>query len=64
MILMLLDSQSRMLYCDVVNEGSVKEAPVYVRRIVSLALGYNANPLFYRITIQAEMRFRRAGIFR
>lgn len=42
-VLMLLDSQSRMLYCDVVNEGSVKEAPVYVRRIVSLALGYNAE---------------------
>lgn len=42
-ILMLLDSQSRMLYCNVVNEGSVKEAPVYVRRIVSLALSYNAE---------------------
>ncbi len=42
-ILMLLDSQSRMLYCDVVNEGSIKEAPIYVRKIVSLALSYNAE---------------------
>ncbi len=42
-VLMLLDSQCRMLHCGAVNEGSVTAVPVYVRKIVSLALSYNAE---------------------
>ncbi len=42
-VLLLLDSQSRVLLCDVVNEGNVNSAPVYVRRIVELAVRYNAS---------------------
>ncbi len=42
-VLMLLDSQSRLLFCDVITEGSVSSAAVYVRKIVSLALQYNAS---------------------
>lgn len=40
--LLLLDSQSRLLFCDIVSEGSVKASAIYVRKIVSLALQYNA----------------------
>lgn len=41
-VLLLLDSKSRQLYCDVVNEGSVNTVPIYVRKIVELAVRYNA----------------------
>ncbi|WP_101697909.1 JAB domain-containing protein [Clostridium minihomine] len=42
-VLMLLDSQCRLILCDVVNEGAVNTVPVYVRRIVELAVRYNAS---------------------
>lgn len=41
-ILMLLDSKSRMIYCGVVNEGTVITANIYVKNIVRLAVQYNA----------------------
>lgn len=41
-VLMLLDSKSRMLYCDVVNEGTAVTANIYVKKIVRLAVQYNA----------------------
>ncbi len=41
-ILMLLDSKSRMIYCGVVNEGSVITANIYIKKIVRLAVQYNA----------------------
>ena len=41
-VLLLLDSKGRQLFCDVVNEGSVNTVPIYVRKIVELAVRYNA----------------------
>ncbi len=41
-VLMLLDSRNRMIYCDVVNEGTVTTANIYVKKIVKLAVQYNA----------------------
>jgi len=41
-VLMLLDSRNRMIYCDVVNEGTVTTANIYVKKIVRLAVQYNA----------------------
>ena len=42
-ILMLLDSQTRLLYCDVVDEGSVNTANIYIKKIVRLSVQYNAS---------------------
>ena len=41
-VLLLLDGRSRVLYNDIINEGSVSEVPIYVRKIVELCLSYNA----------------------
>lgn len=41
-ILMLLDSKSRVIYCDVVNEGTAITANIYIKKIVRLAVQYNA----------------------
>ncbi len=41
-ILMLLDSKNRMIYCGVVNEGTATTANIYVKKIVKLAVQYNA----------------------
>lgn len=42
-ILMLLDSKSKMLYCGVVSEGSVNSADIYIRKIIEMAMRYNAS---------------------
>lgn len=42
-VLLLLDGQSRVLLCEAVNEGNVNSVPIYVRRIVELAVRYNAG---------------------
>ncbi|NLJ31810.1 MAG: DNA repair protein RadC [Clostridiales bacterium] len=41
-VLLLLDSKSRALYCDVVNEGTAVTANIYIKKIVRLAVQYNA----------------------
>lgn len=41
-ILMLLDGGDRVLYCDVVNEGSATAVNVYTQKIVTLAARYKA----------------------
>lgn len=41
-VLLLLDSKGRQLFCSVVNEGAVNTVPIYVRKIVELAVRYNA----------------------
>lgn len=41
-VLMLMDGRSGLLYNEVVNEGSVTEVPIYVRKMVELCLRYNA----------------------
>lgn len=42
-LLMLLSSDGSLLYCDFVNEGSINAVPVYVRKILTLALTYNSD---------------------
>ena len=41
-VLMLLNSKSRMIFCEVVNEGTATTANIYVKKIVKLAVQYNA----------------------
>ena len=41
-VLMLLDSRNRMIFCSVVNEGTVTNANIYIKKIVGLAVEYNA----------------------
>lgn len=41
-ILLLLDGRGRVTYNEVVNEGSISEVPIYIRRIVELCLKYDA----------------------
>lgn len=41
-VLLLLDSKGRVLYCKVMNEGSVREAPIYTGQILHLAVQYHA----------------------
>jgi len=42
-ILMLLDSKTRILYCDIVEEGAVNSANVYIKKIVRLSVQYDAS---------------------
>ncbi len=74
--LLLLDGRGRILYNDIVNEGSISEVPIYVRRLVELCLKhdvYNAiiahnhpsgNPLPSRNDINAtrDLEFALNGI--
>ena len=41
-MLMLLDSKSRMIYCGLISEGTATTANIYVKKIVKLAVQYNA----------------------
>lgn len=41
--LMLLDSKTRLLFCDIVGEGSVNSANIYVKKIVRLSVQYDAS---------------------
>lgn len=41
-ILLLLDGRGRVCYNEVINEGSISEVPIYIRRIVELCLKYDA----------------------
>lgn len=42
-VLMLLDSKTRILFCDVVDEGAATSANIYIRKIVRLAVQYDAS---------------------
>ena len=42
-VLMLLDSKTRVLFCDVVDEGTVNSANIYIKKIVRLSVQYNAS---------------------
>lgn len=42
-VLMLLDSQTRILYCDVMDVGSVNSANIYIKKLVRLSVQYNAS---------------------
>lgn len=41
--LMLLDGRMRLLYNDVLNEGSIGAVPVYIRRLVRLCIEHDAQ---------------------
>jgi DNA repair protein RadC len=41
-LLMLLDSRHRLLFCDTINEGTAVTANIYVRKIVQTAVRYDA----------------------
>lgn len=42
-VLMLLDGKGQELYCDVVSKGSVNASEIYVRKLLELAVKYNAS---------------------
>lgn len=42
-VLLLLNSRAEVLFCDVMNEGSVREVAIYVRNIVHMAMRHNAS---------------------
>ena len=42
-VLLLLDSKHKEVFCGVVNKGSVSACEVYVRKIIELAVQYNAK---------------------
>lgn len=74
--LLLLDGRGRILYNGIVNEGSVSEVPIYIRRVVELCLKHDAytaiiahnhpsgNPLPSRNDIHAtrDLEFALNGI--
>ncbi|WP_159459820.1 JAB domain-containing protein [Scatolibacter rhodanostii] len=74
--LLLLDGRGRILYNGIVNEGSVSEVPIYIRRLVELCLRYDTytaiiahnhpsgNPLPSRNDINAtrDLEFALNGI--
>ena len=41
-VLMLLDSRSRVVFCEVVNEGTATSANIYIKKIVRYSVQYNA----------------------
>lgn len=41
--LMLLDGRGRLLYNDILTEGSISAVPIYVRRLLHLCILYNAQ---------------------
>lgn len=41
-VLVLMDSKNRVLYCGVIADGNVNTVPLYIRRIITLAATYNA----------------------
>lgn len=42
-ILILLDSKSRELFCGVINKGSVSACGLYLRKVIELSVMYNAK---------------------
>ena len=41
-VLMLLDSKNQVVFCDIVSEGTATTANIYIKKIVRLAVQYNA----------------------
>lgn len=42
-VLMLLDSKNKMVFCGVVSEGSMNSADIYIRDIIRMCVEYNAT---------------------
>ena len=45
-VLLILDSKGYLKYMDVVNEGSVRGVPLYIRELVRLCLLYDADTIY------------------
>lgn len=41
--LMLLDSRGRLLYNEILSEGSISAVPIYIRRLMQLCIRYDAQ---------------------
>ena len=41
--LMLLDGRGRLLYNDILAEGSISSVPIYIRRLLQLCISYDAQ---------------------
>lgn len=59
-MLMLLDSRERILFCDTVVEGRATAANIYIKTIVRLAVRYNAVMPSLRTTTPAGSACRRS----
>lgn len=53
-ILMLLDSKSSVLYCDMVNEGTAVTANIYIKKLYGLRCSTMRFMQFFHTIIQAE----------
>ncbi len=42
-VLMLLDSKRKLLFCGTINEGSVNSCDIYIRKLVEYAIKYNSS---------------------
>ena len=42
-VLMLLDSKNKEVFCGVISKGSIASNEIYIRKIVELAIIYNAR---------------------
>lgn len=42
-MLILTDSKGKLLFCGVINEGTVNASDIYIRKIVELSMRYNAS---------------------
>ncbi len=55
--LMLLDSRGRMVYNDIVCQGSFSEAPLHLRRILQLCIEYQVDEVFLAHNHPSGMAF-------
>ena len=42
-VLLLLDTKLKEVYCGVINKGSVSASEIYIRKVIELAVAYNAR---------------------
>lgn len=42
-VLMLLDSKCKMLFCGVISEGSINSCDIYIRKLVEYSIKYNSS---------------------
>ncbi len=45
-VLLILDSKGYLKYMDVINEGSVRGVPLYIRELLALCLAYDADTVY------------------
>lgn len=55
--LMLLDGRGRMVYNDIICEGSISEVPLYLRQVLQLCMEYKAEEVFLAHNHPSGMAF-------